>query len=178
MSIYRTSVIRTTGALLTAIAAVFAFAGSIHAHGGARIELQDKCDPATFNAVLGPGVCVGDGDVTFAELFEKVNPKDGGHGAWRNSRRTLTIDAGEVVHIVNTGGEPHTFTEVANFGAGIVPELNHALRPGTPPAVPLEPITFLAAGESLHLRNLSVGTHRYECLIHPWMRTVVTVERD
>ncbi len=50
--------------------------------------------------------------------------------------------------------------------------LNAALPPGTPPAQPIGALTFMAAGETLELAPLSVGTHRFECLIHPWMRTV------
>jgi hypothetical protein len=63
--------------------------------------------------------------------------------------------------------------EVANFGAGIVPPLNDALPPGTPPAQPIGPLNFLPAGASLQVSGLAPGEHRFECLIHPWMQTVV-----
>ena len=72
----------------------------------------------------------------------------------------------------NNGGEVHTFTEVANFGAGVVPPLNAALPAGTPPAQPIGPFNGLAAGETVEFDRLSTGTHLFECLIHPWMRTV------
>lgn len=62
---------------------------------------------------------------------------------------------------------------MVDFGAGFVPALNAALPPGTPPAEPIGDLGFIAAGETLRLRGLSAGTHRFECLIHPWMRTVV-----
>ena len=29
------------------------------------MRLRDDCDPATFNAAVGPGTCVGGGDTTF-----------------------------------------------------------------------------------------------------------------
>lgn len=32
---------------------------------------------------------------------------------------------GTVLSVVNQGGEPHTFTEVAKFGGGFVGDLNH-----------------------------------------------------
>jgi hypothetical protein len=73
------------------------------------------------------------------------------------------------------GGETHTFTEVVNFGTGIVPLLNAALPAGTPPAQPIGDPRFVPAGGSLDLGTLAPGTHRFECLIHPWMR--VTVEQ-
>jgi hypothetical protein len=62
---------------------------------------------------------------------------------------------------------------VLGFGAGFVPELNAALPPGTPPAQPIGDLGLIDAGESLQLGGLSAGNHRFECLIHPWMRTVV-----
>src|SRR5260370_38401063 len=43
-------------------------------------ELRDDCDPATFNAVLGPGACIGSGTPPFsdfiAELREDKGPSD------------------------------------------------------------------------------------------------------
>ena len=30
------------------------------------------------------------------------------------------------------------------------------------------------AGDTRTIANLSRGTHRFQCLIHPWMRSVVT----
>src|SRR5260370_2201686 len=29
------------------------------------VRMEDQCNPATFNAAVGPGTCVGDGTVTF-----------------------------------------------------------------------------------------------------------------
>ena len=101
-----------------------------------------------------------------------LNPKDGGHNAWTNSRHEVALKSGEHLTLTNTGGEDHTFTEVANFGTGFVPPLNAALPVGTPPAVPVGPLNFMGAGDTLELGQLSLGTHLFECLIHPWMRTV------
>ena len=56
--------------------------------------------------------------------------------------------------------------------AGIVPALNAALPPGTPAARPLGSLNFIAAGETLEIGALAPGEHRFECLIHPWMRLV------
>lgn len=153
-------------------------ASAAFADGGNTVQIQDKCDAATFNAALGPGACDprAGGDVTFAEFLSKLNPNDGGHHDWRFSSTTLGIKAGDSVHVANTGGETHTFTEVSRFGTGIVPPLNAALPAGTLPALPLAALTFLPSGQMLDLTKLGLGQHNFQCMIHPWMRTVVTVQ--
>jgi hypothetical protein len=111
--------------------------------------------------------------VTFDNFLRRLNPTDGGHNAWRFSRHDVDLKAGQNLSVTNTGGEVHTFSEVAAFGAGFVPDLNAALPPGTPPAEPVGDLGFIEAGDSLSIAGLSAGTHFFECLIHPWMRTVV-----
>jgi hypothetical protein len=39
--------------------------------------------------------------------------------------------------------------------------------------VPVGPFNGMGAGDTLGLGQLSPGTHLFECLIHPWMRTTV-----
>ena len=95
-----------------------------------EIRVQDKCEPISFIAALGPGACVGDDNVTFDEFAEELNPDDGGHGAWRFHPDDTHIDLGESLKAINEGGQVHTFTEVVSFGAGIVLLLNAALPPG------------------------------------------------
>lgn len=163
------------------LALSFMAAPAASADGGREIRLEDKCDPATFNAAVGPGTCIGDGDVTFDELIERVNPDDFGHGAWRFTREELTIRRGEKVRLINRGGEVHSFTEVLNFGPGIVPPLNAVFPPDTPPAVPVNPdpdavnATFLPPGAQVELSGLSRGAHKFICLIHPWMQSTIKV---
>ncbi|MHA6795262.1 cupredoxin domain-containing protein [Pseudonocardia bannensis] len=153
------------------------------AHGGTSVRVQDECETTSFNAALGPGTCVGDGDgdgnVTFAKFSEKLNPKDGGHGAWRFDRREAKIRLGESVHVTNEGGEVHSFSEVSRFGTVGIPPLDAALPNGSPTALPVgDPgPTFLQPGETLHIHGLSAGTHKFECLIHPWMRSTIEVRR-
>jgi hypothetical protein len=138
------------------------------------IRIQDRCDPATFDAAVGPGTCVRDLGVTFDEFLGRLNPHDGGHGAWRFSREATHLDRGQALELDNVGGEVHSFTEVQAFGAGIVDILNAALPPGTAPAVPIGDPHFLPSGGTLTLGGLERGTHRFQCLIHPWMRSTVT----
>ncbi len=156
------------------------------ADGGSRqrhIEMQDDCDPTTFNAVLGEGACVGDGDTTFEELFESLSERDP-DGHWRNHPDRTHVRKGTDLVISNTGGEFHTFTEVAKFGAGCVPEINDLLGLVGPPAADCEaafgdPRTALPPGATgtVTTHKMSAGIHRFMCVIHPWMHTKVEVRR-
>ena len=98
-----------------------------------RVVIRDDCDPATFNAAIGPGTCVGGGDTTFDEFLAQVG-KDHKAGAWRFSPDKVEIKSGTQLAVVNRGGETHTFTCVSRFGGGIVPILN-TLSGNTTPAV-------------------------------------------
>jgi plastocyanin len=177
MRIRRSAVVllRPRGVALGVLAvfAVLASAGAALAKDDRTVFVMDRCEADSFNAVIGEGTCVRNGGVTFDNFARRLNPQDGGHNAWRFSRHDVTLDAGQTLTAINTGGETHTFTEVANFGAGIVPQLNAALPAGTPPAQPVGPLSFLPAGQSLQVAPLAPGEHRFECLIHPWMRMVV-----
>lgn len=137
-----------------------------------KVFVMDRCEPESFDAAVEPGTCVRNGGVTFEKFARRLNPQDGGHNAWRFSRHDVVLGPDQRLTLINNGGEVHSFTEVADFGAGFVPELNAALPPGTPPAQPVGDLNFMAAGETLELEPLPAGTHRFECLIHPWMRTV------
>ena len=79
---------------------------------------------------------------------------------------------------------------MARFGGGCVPLLNTILGL-TPvdecgPTVMVDgkpvPAAFISsgidAGHNLHVHVLDPGTHRFQCLIHPWMQSVVSVEAD
>jgi hypothetical protein len=150
------------------------------------VRVADRCDPATFNAVLGEGACdpAFGGDVTFDEFIGTLIADPGKvleqrkAGAWAFSRRDTHVDRGGVVLVESRGGEFHTFTEVAAFGGGCVEELNDLL--GLEPAdVCEDPDAFfgslVAPGASVVLSDLDPGPHNFICLIHPWMRTTVTV---
>ena len=158
---------------ILSVSALLVGASTAAGNGDRTVFVMDRCEPDSFNAVLGPDACVRDGGVTFDKFLRRVNPQDGGHNAWRFSGGDVVLKPGEALSARNTGGETHTFTEVANFGTGIVPELNGALPAGTPAAQPIGALNFMAAGETLQLGALGPGEHRFECLIHPWMRAVV-----
>lgn len=128
-----------------------------------QVQILDDCDPATFNAAIGPGTCVKDGGTTFSEFIAQ-----------------LRLDAGGTLQAHNRGGEDHTFTEVANFGGGCIAALNDLLGLTPVPECAGFPggafaATLVRPGGTVTTTPLPPGIHRYECLIHPWMQTTLTV---
>jgi hypothetical protein len=167
---------RTTSlTALVAFALWLVMSGTASAGEARTIGILDRCDPESFNDALeDPDACVGrNGGVHFDTFLERVNPKDGGHSAWRFSPGQVRLRPGQFLRAENRGGEVHTFTEVEEFGGGFVDELNAALPPGTPAAMPIGDLRFIPAGAQSKLDPLAAGTHLFECLIHPWMRTTV-----
>src|SRR5262245_6573677 len=82
------------------------------------INIRDYCDPASFNAAIGPDTCVRDistGSITF-EGFVAELQADQSVGAWRFAPAQLRVGEGTVLELHNLGGETHTFTEVKRFG--------------------------------------------------------------
>jgi hypothetical protein len=156
-------------------------AGAGAVQGDKKIRLLDDCDPTTFNAVLGDGSCVGNGHTTFDEFIGELEDTQDAH-AWRNQPIAMKVNIGRPTFIENRGGEVHTFTPVAAFGGGFVSELNGIS--GNPVPAPeclnFGTIVFIPAGgteegPTAGSSQLSVGTHRFQCCIHPWMRTVIEV---
>jgi plastocyanin len=167
-------------ALLASLAAslllVGAFGSVVQAKSDHRtVQMLDNCDPVTFNAALGDGACVRTGGgLTFDKLVARMMA-DGEVKAWRFSPSHLKLVAGGTVTANNRGGETHSFTEVAAYGGSCFPEVNAIL--GTTPvpecANPAVFDTFVLAGESRTTTPLGAGTHRFQCVIHPWQRTTV-----
>jgi hypothetical protein len=167
--------VRRIGVLaLLLLAVALVLPGSAGAGGVRNVQIMDRCDPTSFNAMFGDGICtLRNSGVSVEQFLARVNPRDGGHSAWRFSPGQLRLQPGQRLQLNNRGGETHTFTEVVDFGGGIIPELNDALPPGTPLAEPIGDLRFIAAGERLDMSALPAGTHRFECLIHPWMQATV-----
>jgi hypothetical protein len=178
----RTLILRTL--VWTALSAVVLFtltAGAGAVGGEKKIRLLDDCDPVTFNAVLGDGACIGNGSTTFAEFIEELEETQDVH-AWRNQPSIMTLNVGRSTIIENRGGEVHTYTPVANFGGGFVAELNGIS--GNPVPAPeclnFGALIFIPAGATEEgptagSANLPVGSHKFQCCIHPWMRTIIEV---
>jgi hypothetical protein len=167
----------TTGMVLTAASSPF------------TVRMQDQCNPATFNAAVGPGTCAGDGTVTFDHFIAELTATQTA-GAWHFAPADATLEAGTALKLENLGGETHTFTKVANFGGGFVAPLN-ALSGNPVPAPECATVAFghlipkpespanifvetgltengPTAGDSILPRGT---TTKFQCCIHPWMRT-------
>jgi len=150
------------------------------------IRLWDACDPASFDQVLGPGSCLSGrhGTETF-DIFINEVTVDRIAGAWRFGSTKYDLPSGRNTLLENRGGETHTFTKVDKFGGGFVPILNQLSGNPTPApeclAPPSSTFTFVpglgkVAGPMAGSAALPSGVSRYQCCIHPWMRTVITVK--
>ena len=143
--------------------------------GARTVQMLDNCDPASFNAVLGEGTCTRPGGgVTFEKFFEQLE-KHREVASWRFSPTRMQVRAGATLVAINRGGEAHTFTPVADFGGGFIPELNAAsgnLSPA-PECLAIGSLVFVPPGASVTEHAHGPGVHRYQCCLHPWMRTTV-----
>lgn len=149
--------------------------------GDKKIRLLDDCEPVSFNAVLGDGACIGDGDTTFDEFIAELAATQDAH-KWRNQPSNMLLNVGRPTLIENRGGEVHTFTPVAEFGGGFIPDLNGISGNPVPapeclnvPALEFIPPGATEEGPTAGSSKLPVGSHKFQCCIHPWMRTVIEV---
>ena len=150
------------------------------ADGRKAIAILDECDPA--DPVLGRRRVVARSMTgtwalpSFRRCCSRRWPCPRS-GTWHGAPiRLLRIEPNKTIKVTNEGGRGHTFTEVANFGGGMVPPLNQGLTPapecGDPGVIAA---TALDPGEGLELKELPEGDHRFMCCIHPWMRTQIKV---
>lgn len=164
------------------------FAGA--AHEGippsfAPVVALDECDPVTFNAPTGVGpdfrrnVALGP-STTLSDLFAKAAAGTPDPG-WDFEPDTLNIKEGTNLIVVDQGGEPHTFTEVAQFGGGFLPGLNAPGEVAVPECTGgfsnvAVARTRILQGSERQITGLSKGKHLFQCCIHPWMRMEVDVK--
>ena len=147
-----------------------------------QIVALDECDPTTFNSALGPDFCKNIAlgySTTFDKLFKEAAA---GHPdkKWDFEPDTVSVKQGTPLNVVDQGGEPHTFTEVAQFGGGFIPGLNGGQDVVPECAGGFAKVkvarTRLLQGSQLQVAGLSKGTHNFQCCIHPWMRVTVDVK--
>src|SRR5262249_48407942 len=96
--------------------------GQEHPARVAQVVALRECDPATSTAAppLAPDFCKSvslGASTTLSDLFAEAaaghpDPK------WDFEPDTLKMKEGTTVNVTDQGGEPHTFTEVAQFGGG------------------------------------------------------------
>jgi plastocyanin len=153
------------------------FAGTVGFASNVRtIAMKDQCDPESFNAAFGAGTCIKNGGVPLDTFIAQLTHTQKA-GAWHFTPDPVRLRAGQEFQAANTGGEVHTFTEVDEFGGGIIPELN-ALSGNPVPVnecLQLEAGDFIPPGGASDAEAEPPGVHHYQCCIHPWMRTDVIV---
>jgi hypothetical protein len=174
-------------AVLMLAGATCALAQGHSSPGVAQIVALDECDPRTFNfdvpSGMGADFCKNValfGRTTFVDLLIEVSE---GHPdpKWAFVPDTLTVDEGTILSVVDQGGEPHTFTEVAEFGGGFLVVFN---APGEETAPECSggftnlavAKTRILQGSTSLVTGLSKGTHHFQDCIHPWMRMDVQVK--
>jgi plastocyanin len=163
--------------------------------GPVQIVALDECDPTTFNRPpapdgdpnkggVGPDFCKNvalGAQTNFASLFDEAIK---GHPDpnWDFEPDEVTVRKGAQIVVLNSGGEPHTFTEVKQFGGGFIDPLNS----GQPEATECHggfanlavARTRILQGSQFQVNGLSKGEHKFQCCIHPWMRVTVDVKDD
>lgn len=169
------------GAAFTAVALLSLTAGAVAIQGDKKIRMYDDCEPTTFNAVLGDGACIANGHTTFDEFIAELAATQDAH-KWRNQPSQMHLNVGRPTIIENRGGEVHTFTPVANFGGGFIPDLNGISGNPVPapeclnvPSLVFIPAGATEEGPTAGSSDLPVGVTKFQCCIHPWMRTVIEV---
>lgn len=177
----------------------------VTAQSGVQVfRVRDDCDPATFNAGPpdGPGAGVlcnpsFDGDQTFLEFIQELT-EDQTAGHWRFQPEEKELDRGQTTVLDSTrAGEFHTFTRVDEFGGGVVFGLNALTGAGdtrpecgtlatpaadgelAPPSTTHRflPDGSVVAGPRAGSADLPLGESKWQCCIHPWMRSEVKVRR-
>lgn len=164
--------------LTAATATTYASRSDDGSNGSRKIAMEDDCDPRDPNWALVGGCDQKRGNVTFAEFNQELDSPLAaavvGHQAWRNDPSYVVLRAGKSLRVTNAGGRPHTFTKVAAFGGGKVP--NPALNEGLVTAPECPGSIDIAPGGRTRISGLAVGNHRFMCCIHPWMRALVKVK--
>jgi plastocyanin len=147
-----------------------------NASADVKVNMLDACDPDTFNAALGAGTCVRNGGVKFNDFITQLT-RNGFVGPWQFAPKVVNAHEGEQFVVLNRGGEVHTFTEVDDFGGGIVPQLNELAHvPNVAPECKsLGAGDFVAPGQTFEEDIEEEGEEKYQCCIHPWMRLTVSV---
>ena len=170
---------------LCSVAIAAATPAMAQSFSSSQIIALDECDPATFNAALGPDFCRNVSlaplgfATTFADLFAKA-----GAGTpdpnWDFEPDRVVVRKGTPLSVVDQGGEPHTFTEVKHFGGGFVPDLNGGENTVPECAGGFSNLkvarTRILQGSRIDVTDLSKGKHLFQCCIHPWMRVEVDVK--
>jgi hypothetical protein len=154
------------------VAAAVAWAGP----GSRNVQMLDNCDGPSFNAAIGPGTCTRNGGLTFQKFFGAL--ARGGAPSWRFSPGQLKLNGRWHDH----GAQPRRRVPYLHSGGGV----RRGLYSPAERSIGADPCTGVRhSGHPRHDRGgagrerddglAPAGTHRFMCLIHPWMKTTVTV---
>ncbi len=154
--------------------------GTVRAAENDEVAILDDCDPTDPAFAPTGGCALEEGAVNRNEFNALLAspltlPPSSfviGHPAWRNQPSYLKVEQDQTVKVTNKGGRGHTFTHVDAYGGGFVPPLNIGLKQ----ADECKTATVLPPGTSTEVTGLSVGIHRFQCCIHPWMRALIKVK--
>ena len=147
-----------------------------------QVVALDECEPASFNAALGPAFCHNvtlGAFTTLKDLFDQAKAGTPDPN-WDFEPDVVSIKKGTPIVVVDQGGEPHTFTEVAQFGGGFIGPLNHGEATVPECAGGFSNVavakTRILQASHIDIPGLKKGKHLFECCIHPWMRVTVEVK--
>jgi plastocyanin len=139
-----------------------------------QVSMMDACSPS-FNVFVGPGTCARPGGVDFLDFIAQLQ-RNQFAGAWHNAPSQTDAWLGDALVAINKGGEDHTFTRVANFGGGFVDQLNALSQSGPEVQECKTENTIVSPGGTDSETLDKVGELKFQCCIHPWMRTTVLVK--
>jgi len=181
---------KATIAMIPFVAAVVVVATS----NPTVVRMQGPCDPASFNAAVGPGTCIGDGTITFDHFIKELTAAQK-VGSWHFDPSNGDLAPGTVLSLENRAGEVHTFTKVKEFGGGFIAFLNPLSgtpvpapecatatvgglipKPESPTNIFVEPGETEdgpTAGSSIMPSGTTIN---FQCCVHPWMRTQLTTK--
>lgn len=160
--------------------------------GALTIHMRDYCDPVSFARIgcVRIATPVANGIITLAGFGAEL-AADKSVGAWRFIPDRARNEEGLNLTLQNLGGETHTFTRVKQFGGGFVAALNAASGNPTPapecakvtaegslmPQPPSANNIFLPANSNAAGPHVAEGERaKFQCCIHPWMRTVINTK--
>jgi hypothetical protein len=139
-----------------------------------QVSMMDACD-SSFNDFLHMPVCARDHGVYFLDFIAQLQDHQSA-GAWHNAPSQTEAWLGDSLIAVNKGGELHSFTRVPDFGGGINPTLNQLAGGLTEIQACMDEKTYVPPGGTDTETLDQVGELKFQCCIHPWMKTTVMVK--
>jgi len=156
--------------------------GEQRSHSGTEIHTEDNCDPT--DPAWSPKCNTNFHGTTSFAAFRAELTATMRAAAWEYGGGQGSVSSGQSLQVDNKGGETHTFTVVANYGGGRVPN-NNAVSGNPVPAPecingPTSTNVDIASGTGISVTTgasgtLKPGTYKVQCCVHPWMRTTVVV---